>query len=64
MINQMFVMDALEDSEFIGNVPQGFMVVGLERNLFHGHDVSGPTVDGGVDLPEMTLTCQSCCFKA
>ena len=39
-----------------GHTPEGLVIVGLERDLLHGHDVPGLVVDGRVHLPKMTLT--------
>jgi len=32
------------------------MIIGLERDLLHRHDVAGLVVDSRVHLPEMALT--------
>ena len=34
-----------------------FVVVRLQRNFLHGHDVPGLVVDGSVDLAEVSLSC-------
>ena len=35
------------------------MVIRLQRDLFHGHDVPSFVVDGSVDLTKVSLACNN-----
>ena len=55
MIDEVLVSDALEYPELLCHVPERLVVVGLERQLLHGHDVASLVVDGRVHLAESAL---------
>ena len=50
------MVDALEDLELLGHGADGAVVVGLQLDLLHGHQVAGLVVDGHVDPAEPALT--------
>ena len=52
----MLVLDAFEDVQLIRHAADGFVVVGLQGDLFHGHQFARFIVDGYVDLAEAALT--------
>ena len=54
--DQMLVMDAFEDAQFVGHPPDGFVIVGLQRYLFHGHQFTRFVVNGHVHLTEAALS--------
>ena len=58
MIDEVLVADALKDPEFLGDVPQRLVVVGLEGQLLHGHDVARLVVDSRVNFAKSALQCQ------
>ena len=55
VVNKMLVVDTLKDPELIRDISQRLVVVRLQRDLLHGHDVAGRVVDGRVDLAEVAL---------
>jgi len=54
--DQMLVLDAFEDAQFIRHATDGFVVIRLQGNLFHGHQLARLIVDRHVHLTEATLT--------
>ena len=56
MFDEVGVVDGLEYPQFLRHALQCPVVVVLQGDLLHGHDVAGDVVDGGVDLPKVALT--------
>ena len=53
-LHKVRVLDALEDPELVGDPPDGAVVVGLQRQHLHGHQLAGLVVHGSVHLAEPT----------
>ena len=55
VVDEVLVADALEDPELLCDVPEGLVVVGLQWQLLHRHDVASLVVDRSVHLAEGAL---------
>ena len=57
MIDDVFVSDTLKDPEFVRDVLERFVIVGLELDLLHGHNITSGVVDRRVHFAKMALPC-------
>ena len=56
MLDKVRMVNGLKYPEFLGHALEGLVVVVLQGDLLHGHDVARLVVDGGVHLAEVPLT--------
>ena len=59
VLDEVFVVDALEDLELLGDGADGAVVVGLQVDLLHGHQVARLVVHRRVHAPEPALACRT-----
>ena len=50
------MVDGLKDPKFLRHTLQCPVVIVLQWDLLHGHDVPGLVIDGSVNLPKVALT--------